>query len=82
MHGFGFASALQESLLSRKELTSALVSFNLGVECGQVTLVALALPVLMALRKRAWFVTHGPRAISLVVGALGIYWTVSRLVDP
>ncbi|MBS2025382.1 MAG: HupE/UreJ family protein [Deltaproteobacteria bacterium] len=80
VHGFGFASALQETLLSRKELTSALVSFNLGVECGQVTLVAAALPILMQLRKRAWFLKHGPRAISLVVGGLGVYWTIARLV--
>src|SRR5208283_4694524 len=42
VHGFGFASALQELRLPRSALVAGLVSFNLGVEVGQVTIVALA----------------------------------------
>ncbi|HZX96851.1 MAG TPA: HupE/UreJ family protein [Myxococcales bacterium] len=76
VHGFGFASVLRELALPRTALASALVSFNLGVECGQVAIVAAALPLLRALL-RGW-----PRfaaAASAAVAALGVLWVVQRL---
>lgn len=48
VHGFGFASALQEFGLPRGALVPALGAFNLGVEIGQIVIVSLALPVLLA----------------------------------
>jgi HupE / UreJ protein len=49
VHGFGFASALQEFGLPRGALIPALGAFNLGVEIGQIAIVSLALPLLLGL---------------------------------
>jgi len=53
MHGFGFASVLKEVGLPRRGLLLSLLSFNVGVELGQLVVVALAFPVLFLLA------THG-----------------------
>jgi HupE / UreJ protein len=79
VHGFGFASALRELHLPRAGLAASLVTFNLGVEVGQVCIVAVALPLLALLRRKRWFVPAGVRALSGAVGAAGLFWLVQRL---
>ncbi|MFL5311757.1 MAG: HupE/UreJ family protein [Myxococcales bacterium] len=79
VHGFGFASVLRELRLPRSGLAAALVTFNLGVEVGQVCIVALAVPLLAALRKTRWFEPLGVRLCSFVVGCLGLTWLVQRI---
>jgi hypothetical protein len=54
VHGFGFSSALRELGLPREGLALALLGFNLGVEAGQALVVALALPLLLGLRRTRW----------------------------
>jgi hydrogenase/urease accessory protein HupE len=53
VHGFGFASVLRDLDLPREALAWSLAAFNLGVEIGQVTIVLLAAPILLALRRLA-----------------------------
>jgi hypothetical protein len=79
VHGFGFASALRELELPRAALAAGLVSFNLGVELGQLALVALAIPVLRALAAWRGFEPRGIRALSLGIGAMGLFWLGQRL---
>jgi hydrogenase/urease accessory protein HupE len=79
VHGFGFASVLRDLHLPRSELAAALVTFNLGVEVGQVCIVALAVPLLAALRRTRWFDPTGVRVCSLAVGCLGLTWLVQRI---
>ncbi len=76
VHGFGFASVLRELNLPRAVLATGLVSFNLGVEVGQVCIVLVALPLLKMLL-RAWR-PFAPAA-SACVAALGAMWLVLRL---
>lgn len=85
IHGFGFASALQEFGLPKSALVPALASFNAGVEIGQLAIVSLALPVLLILDRL--FASPGmPRAtpmvytVSGVICILGGYWFVMRTV--
>jgi len=54
VHGFGFAGALAEVGLPASGLVSALVGFNLGVEAGQMLIVAVLLPLLIWLRRFPW----------------------------
>jgi hypothetical protein len=54
IHGFGFASVLADLGLPREALVLALVGFNVGVEVGQMSIVAVFLPLAFALR-RSWF---------------------------
>jgi hypothetical protein len=75
VHGFGFASVLRALELPRAALATGLVSFNLGVEIGQVCIVLLALPLLRRLREVKRF---APGAAACVA-ALGAIWLVQRL---
>ena len=52
IHGFGFASVLTDLGLPQDSLLLALVAFNLGVELGQLAIVAVFLPIAYALRGR------------------------------
>jgi hypothetical protein len=79
VHGFGFASALQELHLPRSALVAGLVSFNLGVEVGQVAIVALAFPILRWLRTVPSFQPWGPRLLSGAIAAFGLVLLVLRL---
>ncbi len=53
VHGFGFASVLSELDLPRQALAWSMAAFNVGVEAGQVTILLLATPLLLALRRYA-----------------------------
>ena len=83
IHGFGFAGTLRDMDLSRRALGWSLVSFNLGVEIGQVLIVvamALALGTLRARNEAA-----GRRlafAGSIVVIAAGTIWFIQRVFFP
>ncbi|HYS10890.1 MAG TPA: HupE/UreJ family protein [Myxococcales bacterium] len=74
-HGFGFAAVLRQLQLPRASLAAGLVSFNLGVECGQICIVVIALPLLRQLRRLRAFAA----AASACVAALGGVWLVDRL---
>ncbi len=80
VHGFGFASALRELKLPRSALVAGLVSFNLGVEVGQVAIVALAFPALSWLRTLHGFQPWGPRLLSAAIATFGMVLLVLRLL--
>jgi hydrogenase/urease accessory protein HupE len=87
VHGFGFASALSEIGLPTNALVPALAAFNIGVEIGQVAIVALVFPLLLlADRLIAGGAAAKGRQPSLVYGcsavifALGLYWLIERTV--
>ncbi|HEY6370348.1 MAG TPA: HupE/UreJ family protein, partial [Candidatus Sulfotelmatobacter sp.] len=80
LHGFGFASALTSAGLPRHELPLALVSFNVGVEIGQLGFIGLILALERSFRTLE---VRWPRWAELVpgytVGSLGAFWTVQRV---
>jgi hypothetical protein len=89
IHGFGFASALQEFGLPRGAVVPALGAFNLGVELGQVAIVSLVIPALIGF-DRLLAASRGvavSRAAGLVyslsgiIAALGCYWILERTID-
>ena len=80
-HGFGFAGALREIGMPEGEVPAALVSFNLGVEAGQLAVIATIL-VIRALANR---IAPGRepllvRAASYAIGIMGGYWLIDRLI--
>lgn len=79
IHGFGFAGALREIALPSAQVPLALLSFNLGVETGQILVLALVLPILFWLRQRAWFARVGVRYGSTLVAISGLIWFVQRV---
>ena len=81
LHGFGFASGLTSMGLPKAEIPLALLLFNVGVEIGQVFFVGL---VLILVRSFRILEIRFPRPVEAlpgyVVGSLGAYWTIQRVV--
>ena len=78
MHGLGFAGALQTIGLPQQHLVTALLSFNLGVEAGQLLSVGLAWALLRALQRQPW----APRLrvpVRYAIGVPAAYWSWLRL---
>lgn len=80
LHGFGFASALTGAGLPRGDLPLALLSFNIGVEVGQLGFVA----VILAMERSFRLLEFGwPRWVQALpgytVGTLGAFWTIQRV---
>jgi hypothetical protein len=80
LHGMGFAGVLGELGLPRAQFLTALASFNLGVEAGQLSVIALAFAAVAWWRRdtavyRRWVVMPASTCIAL----MGIYWTVTRI---
>jgi hypothetical protein len=80
IHGFGFAGALREIGLPHGQVPVALVSFNLGVELGQLGVLAVALPLVMTARRAPAFGSRGVRAVSSMIAVAGAVLFVARLV--
>jgi len=80
IHGFGFASALQELIMGKSNLVLSVLSFNLGVETGQLMIFLVLLPVLHLLKQKVEFrrVTAG---VSVAILVFGFTWLVERLFD-
>lgn len=78
IHGFGFANVLQEIDLATRQFAIALLGFNLGVEAGQLILVALVLPLLLAARHQAFYARWAMPAASAAILLLGLLWLGER----
>lgn len=78
LHGMGFASMLRDKLgdLSGKQIALPLVSFNVGVEFAQITVLACAFLIVLPLRKRTVKVQFGG---SVLVALAGIFWMIERI---
>jgi hypothetical protein len=81
LHGLGFASALQEIGLPQGRFGVALVSFNVGVEAGQLTVILAAfLAVGIWTRDKAWYRPRIAIPASLAISCVALFWTVQRVV--
>lgn len=81
IHGFGFASALSELNLSGGGLLRGLVGFNFGVELGQLTLVALFLPLAYAMRRSWCYQRVAVIGGSILILGVASGWLVERSLD-
>jgi hypothetical protein len=78
VHGFGFAGALNELELSPAAMAWALLRFNLGIELGQMAIVAAALGLLFAMRQWRAYPAWVLRAGSVAAIAMGVVWFAQR----
>jgi hydrogenase/urease accessory protein HupE len=86
VHGFGFAGALREVGLPTNAVITALAAFNIGVEIGQVAIVSIVVPALIALDRLIAVESAKPArastlvyALSALITVLGGYWFFSRV---
>jgi hypothetical protein len=80
LHGMGFAGVLSQLGLPRSEFLPALLSFNVGVELGQLTVIAVAFVLIgLPFRNRPWYRQRIVIPGSLVIAAIGLFWFVQRV---
>ncbi|EAQ28195.1 putative membrane protein [Erythrobacter sp. NAP1] len=80
-HGFGFAGALADIGLPQGEIATALLAFNIGVEAGQLLVIALLIAFLAALSRGAPRIeTPAIRIATYVIGITGSFWLIERVV--
>jgi hydrogenase/urease accessory protein HupE len=81
LHGLGFAGVLTEIGLPRNEFITGLISFNVGVEGGQLSVIALAwLTFGYWFRERPWYRTRIVLPMSAAIALTGAYWMVERII--
>ena len=79
LHGFGFAGALNEIGLPESDVPTALLTFNLGVEAGQLAIVLATAGVLALLRRFASRIASiAIRAATYGIGIISAYWFIER----
>jgi hydrogenase/urease accessory protein HupE len=80
IHGFGFASALRELIMGKSNLLLSVLSFNIGVEMGQLMLLCALLPILYLLKKQI-----GYRIVTVSTSAgvfvMGFAWLIERVFN-
>lgn len=81
IHGFGFAGALREIGVRSAQTPLALFGFNLGVELGQLALLAAVFPLVQRARRAAWFQRRGLLVLNTAIALAGACWLVLRIVD-
>jgi hypothetical protein len=80
LHGLGFAGVLTELGLPEGDFLPALIAFNVGVELGQLAVIALALlTVGIWFRNRPWYRARIVLPGSALIAAVGAWWTIERL---
>ena len=79
IHGFGFANVLLDLELPATQLAVALGGFNLGVELGQLAIVAVFFPIAWLLRRTAFYRWGVVAGGSLAIAVIGTLWIVQRV---
>jgi hydrogenase/urease accessory protein HupE len=80
LHGLGFAGILIEIGLPRSEFLTALITFNVGVEFGQLAVISIALLAVGWFRHRPWYRSGIVVPASAMISIIGLYWTIERVL--
>lgn len=81
VHGMGFASALNEIGLPRNKFLLSILSFNLGVEIGQIVVIAFVFALLIfPFGKKGWYRKWTVYPLSILIALVAAYWTVERMM--
>jgi hydrogenase/urease accessory protein HupE len=80
LHGLGFAGALKDLGLPRSEFVTALLTFNIGVEAGQLAVIGTAFALVgWHCANRAWYRSRIVVPASALIACTAVYWTIERL---
>jgi len=80
LHGLGFAGVLHELGVPSEDAVVALVTFNVGVELGQLSVIALAFAAVGWFRNREWYRSVVVVPLSCGIAFVGVYWTATRIL--
>ena len=76
----GFAGVLTDLGLPRSEFITALLTFNVGVEVGQLAVIVAAFAAVFGIRTRPWYRSRVVIPLSVAIAGVGLFWTVQRVV--
>jgi hypothetical protein len=77
-HGLGFAGLLQEIRIPSDRFVSSLISFNIGIEIGQILIVLCALPFIYFSKNKPWYPTI-IKILAALITLFGIIWGIERI---
>ena len=82
MHGMGFAGVLNEIGLPRNQFLTSIFSFNVGVEIGQIGVIAFVfLSLLLPFRKKNWYNARIVHPLSAAIALVALFWAFQRIVS-
>jgi hypothetical protein len=79
IHGFGFAGVLDDTGFTSNQQLLALFAFNLGIEIGQLLIVAVIFPLLIYICKYSWYYSHFVRFVSFSIGCFALALAITRV---
>ena len=80
IHGMGFASALNEIGLPVGKFYTSVITFNAGVEVGQITIIAILFGcIIIPLRNKNWYRLGIVYPLSALIALIASYWTIERV---
>lgn len=80
IHGMGFASVLNEIGLPRNAFLASILSFNVGVELGQVSVILIVFAtVIHFFGDKTWYRKRVVYPLSIIIACIAAYWTVQRI---
>lgn len=77
-HGLGFAGLLKEINIPTDRFVSSLLAFNIGIELGQLTILAIVLPPIYYFRDRPWYSTV-IKVIAAIISLIALFWIIQRI---
>ncbi len=81
LHGLGFAGVISEIGLSQANFIVSLISFNIGVELGQLFIILVCyFGVVYWIKNRSWYKKFFTNPLSLIITIIGLYWFIERIV--
>ena len=81
IHGLGFATALKEIGIPKEQFISSLLSFNFGVELGQIVVIFSAYFLISKwFKDKVWYKERIVYPISCIIGCIALYWTIERIL--
>lgn len=82
IHGLGFASSLNEIGLPRNKFATSIISFNIGVELGQIAIIlAVFCLLILPFGKKPYYRKWIVFSASILIGLIAFYWTVERVIN-
>ncbi len=83
IHGLGFAGVLKDLGLPKREFFNALISFNVGVEMGQIAVILTAWFLFGKwFNQKQWYRARIVNPLSIGIALIALYWTIQRAFFP